>query len=38
MQTGFYGVVTTVSACLIAGCTGYTSTVNLDEMPTAKDA
>jgi hypothetical protein len=38
MQTGFYGVVTTVSACLIAGCAGYTSTVKLDEMPTAKDA
>ena len=38
MQTGFYGVLTAVSACLIAGCAGYTSTVKLDEMPTAKDA
>ena len=38
MQTGFYGVVTTVSVCLIAGCAGYTSTVKLDEMPVMKDA
>jgi hypothetical protein len=30
-------VLITVSACLIAGCAGYTPTVKMDEKPTAKD-
>lgn len=38
MQISFYCVLTVLSACLIAGCAGYTSAVGIDEKPSGKDS